>query len=60
MFFCYSPYSVREQILWQNFIEFLDNTFFNNNELRKFSVKLDEDGNSYENAKRAYELKNIL
>lgn len=49
---CYSPYFIREQIFWQNFIEFLDNTFSDNDELRRFSVKLEEDGDSYENAKR--------
>lgn len=49
---CCSPYFIREQIFWQNFIEFLDNTFSDNDELRRFSVKLEEDGDSYENAKR--------
>lgn len=49
---CNSPYFVREQIFWQNFIDYLDNACEDEEELRKLSAKLAEDGNSYENTKR--------
>ena len=47
-----TPYFVREQIFWQNFIDYLDNACENEEDLRILSGKLAEDGNSYENAKR--------
>lgn len=47
-----SPYFIREQIFWQNFIDYLDNTCENEEDLIKLSAKLSEDGNSSENAKR--------
>lgn len=47
-----SPYFIREQIFWQNFIDYLDNAFESKADLMKLSEKLSEDGNSVENAKR--------
>ena len=47
-----TPYFVREQIFWQNFIDYLDNACEDEGDLRILSQKLAEDGNSYENAKR--------
>lgn len=47
-----SPYFVREQIFWQNFIDYLDNACDDEDDLRKLSEVLAEDGNSNENAKR--------
>lgn len=47
-----SPYFIREQIFWQNFIEYLDNACADEEQLRKLSEKLAEDGDSFENAKR--------
>lgn len=47
-----SPYFVREQIFWQNFIDYLDNACADEEELRKLSEKLAEEGDGCENAKR--------
>lgn len=47
-----SPYFIREEIFWQSFIEYLDNTCDDECDLRKLSEMLAEDGNSNENAKR--------
>lgn len=47
-----SPYFIREEIFWQNFIEYLDNACDDEDDLRKLSEVLAEDGNSNENAKR--------
>lgn len=47
-----SPYFIREQIFWQNFIEYLDNACADEKELRKLSSIIAENGNSSENAKR--------
>lgn len=47
-----SPYFVREQIFWQNFIDYLDNACDDEDGLRTLSAKLAENGNSYEDTKR--------
>lgn len=47
-----SPYFIREQIFWQNFIDYLDNACDNEEDLRKLAEKLAENGDSYENTKR--------
>ena len=47
-----SPYFIREQIFWKNFIDYLDNACEDEKGLRTLSEKLAEDGNSYENTKR--------
>ena len=46
------PFFIREEIFWQNFIEYLDNACYDEDDLRKLSEMLAEDGNSDENAKR--------
>lgn len=46
------PYFIREQMFWQNFMDYLDYTCANKEELRKLSEKLAEDGKSFENTKR--------
>lgn len=51
-----SPYFIREQIFWQNFIDYLDNAFESKADLMNLSEKLSEDGNSVENAKRIIRL----
>lgn len=47
-----SPYFIREEIFWDNFIEYLDNVCYDEDGLRKLSEMLADDGNSDENAKR--------
>lgn len=47
-----SPYFIRDDIFWQNFIEYLDNACENEEDLRKFSAILAEGDNAEENAKR--------
>ena len=47
-----SPYFIREQIFWQNFIDYLDYACESKADLMKLSEKLAEGGNSVENAKR--------
>lgn len=51
-----NPYFIKEEIFWQNFIEYLDNTCDDEDDLRKLSEMLAEDGNSNENAKRLLKL----
>lgn len=47
-----SPCFIRDALFWNNFIEYVDNAFCNEGELRKFSGMLAENENSEENAKR--------
>lgn len=51
-----SPYFIREALFWHNFATYLENSFADEEELRKLSAKLAEGGNSEEAAKRVIKI----
>lgn len=51
-----SPYFIREALFWHNFTTYLENSFADEEELRKLSAKLAEGGNAEEAAKRVIKI----